>query len=210
MAKYIKILSVMIISTLVIVACGAEPEVAEAPAVEAQPGAMAPKEESQSAEANNTENTETQPESMYPAWYTESLTDVNTGAVFTVEQNLGKVILVETLATWCSNCYRQQLEVQAFHDKLGERDDFVSLGINIDPNEDVPLLTEYVRKNGFDWLYVVASDAMIDEISALYGPQFLNPPSTPMLIIDRDGNPHPLGFGIKSADELLEAVTPYL
>jgi hypothetical protein len=72
------------------------------------------------------------------------------------------------------------------------------------------LLAGYTQKNGFDWIYVVASNEMIDEISALYGSQFLNPPSTPMLIIDRQGNPHPLGFGIKSAEELLEAVTPYL
>ena len=51
---------------------------------------------------------------------------------------------------------------------------------------------------------------MIDEISLLYGPQFLNPPSTPMLIIDRNGNTHPLNFGIKSAEELINNVLPYL
>jgi len=67
-----------------------------------------------------------------------------------------------------------------------------------------------VSKNGFDWLYVVASGEMIDEISLLYGPQFLNPPSTPMLLIDRKGNAHPLNFGIKSAEELLNNVLPYL
>jgi len=47
---------------------------------------------------------------------------------------------------------------------------------------------------------------MIDEISRLYGPQFLNPPSTPMVIIDKNGNPHPLGFGIKSAEDLLASL----
>jgi thiol-disulfide isomerase/thioredoxin len=151
-----------------------------------------------------------QSEPSFPTWYSSQLTDVNTGDVFTIEENLGKVILVETLATWCSNCYKQQTEVAKFHDLLGERDDFISLGIDIDPNEDIVLLTGYVRKNGFDWLYVVASGEMVDEISLLYGPQFLNPPSTPMLIIDRKGNAHPLDFGIKSAEELLNNVLPYL
>lgn len=151
-----------------------------------------------------------QSEPSFPTWYSSQLTDVNTGDVFTIEENLGKVILVETLATWCSNCYKQQTEVAKFHDLLGERDDFISLGIDIDPNEDIALLTGYVRKNGFDWLYVVASGGMVDEISLLYGPQFLNPPSTPMLIIDRKGNAHPLDFGIKSAEELLNNVLPYL
>ena len=151
-----------------------------------------------------------QSEPSFPTWYSSPLTDVNTGDVFTIEENLGKVILVETLATWCSNCYKQQTEVAKFHDLLGERDDFISLGIDIDPNEDIVLLTGYVRKNGFDWLYVVASGDMVDEISLIYGPQFLNPPSTPMLIIDRKGNAHSLDFGIKSAEELLNNVFPYL
>jgi len=71
-------------------------------------------------------------------------------------------------------------------------------------------LTDYVRKNGFDWLYAVASVEMIDEISLLYGPQFLNPPSTPMLIIDKNGAAHPLNFGIKSAEELMDYVLQYL
>jgi len=147
---------------------------------------------------------------QYPNWYTTSLVDVNTGESFSIQENIGKVYLVETLATWCSNCLQQQQEVKSFHELLGERDDFESLGVNIDPNEDVNLLTGYVQKNGFDWKYVVASNEMIDEISSLYGPQFLNPPSTPMLIIDKQGNAHPLKFGIKSAQELLEAVEPYL
>jgi len=151
-----------------------------------------------------------QSEPSFPTWYSSPLTDVNTGDVFTIEENLGKVILVETLATWCSNCYKQQTEVAKFHDLLGERDDFISLGIDIDPYEDIVLLTGYVRKNGFDWLYVVASGEMVDEISLIYGPQFLNPPSTPMLIIDRKGNAHSLDFGIKSAEELLNNVFPYL
>jgi hypothetical protein len=48
------------------------------------------------------------------------------------------------------------------------------------------------------------------EIASLYGDQFLNPPSTPIVVIDRHGAAHPLPFGIKSADELLKAVQPFL
>jgi hypothetical protein len=212
MKKNYSIVSLFIISGLLISACGSEPAVEEQPAVIVEQDVMV--DEDHSAEDaspdNNMEDQAAQPESSFPAWYSAPLTDVNTGAIFTIEESLGKVFLVETLATWCSNCYRQQLEVAGFHELLGERDDFESLGVDIDPNEDVPLLTGYVRKNGFDWLYVVASNEMIDEISSLYGPQFLNPPSTPMLIIDKQGNFHPLGFGLKSAQDLLDAVTPFL
>jgi hypothetical protein len=48
------------------------------------------------------------------------------------------------------------------------------------------------------------------ELGMLYGNQFLNPPSTPMLIIDSNGEAHPLPFGIKSAEKLLEALQPFL
>jgi len=77
-------------------------------------------------------------------------------------------------------------------------------------NESLPDLKEYVERNGFDWYYSVVSQDVAREISQLYGDQFLNPPSTPMLIIDRHGQAHPLPFGIKSAAELLDALQPYL
>ena len=140
----------------------------------------------------------------------KELTDVYTGMVCRVEDFKGRVVLVETMAMWCSKCLKQQQEVARLHDLLGEREDFMGLGVDIDPNEDVPQLTEYVKRNGFDWLYVVASDELINVISDLYGAQYLNPPSTPMLIIDRQGEAHLLPFGIKSAESLLEALQPYL
>jgi thiol-disulfide isomerase/thioredoxin len=205
MKKIIMVLSILMILTITAVACSPKPNsVEQLPVVESDHPTMDEEPEQSMSEELQ------QAEVSLPAWYSTPLTDVNTGVVFTIEENLGKVILVETLATWCSNCYRQQNEVARFHDLLGERSDFISLGIDIDPNEDIPLLTGYVQKNGFDWFYVVAKGEMIDEISLLYGPQFLNPPSTPMLIIDRSGNAHPLDFGIKGAEELLNSIIPYL
>ncbi len=149
-------------------------------------------------------------EMALPDWFDWELTDVNSGSNFSISEHQGKVILVETMAIWCSNCLRQQGEVKRLHAALGERADFVSLGIDIDPNEDSAALSAYTRQNGFDWLYVVASDELINEISSLYGVQFLNPPSTPMLIIDRQDDTHALPFGIKSAEELQSALQPFL
>jgi len=211
MKKLFWIASLLIITAIAATACSTSNIATEQQLVVEQ----LPEEvtENKNEDTVSTESESEQPvqsEPPFPTWYSSPLTDVNTGDVFTIEENLGKVILVETLATWCSNCYKQQTEVAKFHDLLGERDDFISLGIDIDPNEDIVLLTGYVRKNGFDWLYAVASGEIVDEISLLYGPQFLNPPSTPMLIIDRKGNAHPLDFGIKSAEELLNNVLPYL
>jgi cytochrome oxidase Cu insertion factor (SCO1/SenC/PrrC family) len=145
-----------------------------------------------------------------PAWFGATLTNVNTGEAFTLNELNGKVILVETMAVWCPNCKRQQEQVKALHALLGERDDFVSLGLDIDPNESADVLKNYVTSNGFDWLYAVPAPEINREIAALYGDQLLNPPSTPMLIIDHKGTAHPLPFGVKSAEELLEMLKPFL
>jgi hypothetical protein len=147
---------------------------------------------------------------MSPAWYGVELTNVTSGTTFKVADLQGKVVLVETLAVWCSNCLRQQREVQALHELLGPRDDYISLGLDIDPNETPDILKAHAEKHSFDWRYAVAPVEVAREIGQLYGDQFLNPPSTPMLIIDRQGQAHPLPFGIKSAQTLQETLGPYL
>lgn len=145
-----------------------------------------------------------------PAWFSAALTNARTGETFTVQDLKGKVILVETMAVWCSNCLRQQGQVKELHALLGERDDFVSIGLDIDLNEDAAKLKDFVEAQDFDWLYAVSPAEVSSELSSLYGDQFLNPPSTPMLAIDRHGVVHPLPFGIKSADELLNFIQPFL
>jgi hypothetical protein len=116
------------------------------------------------------------------------------------------VVLVETMAVWCSNCLRQQREVQALHAALGEREDFISIALDIDPNEEVAQLRDFAARQGFDWLYAVAPVEVANQMGMLYGQQFLNPPSTPILLIDRQGEVHPLPFGIKSAADLQNSV----
>jgi thiol-disulfide isomerase/thioredoxin len=145
-----------------------------------------------------------------PGWFSAPLTDVRSGEQFTISDLEGKVVLVETMAMWCSNCLKQQKQVLELHSLLGDRDDFVSLGLDIDPNEVGEALQAYTETNGFYWMYAISPAEVSREIGQLYGDQFLNPPSTPMLIIDRHGQAHPLPFGIKNAQSLMEALQPFL
>ncbi len=145
-----------------------------------------------------------------PAWFSVQFTDAASGQVFSINDFKGKVILVETMAVWCSSCRRQQEQILSLHGLLGERDDFVSVSLDIDPNEDAAYLSAYVQSVPFDWLYAVAPAEVSREIAQLYGDQFLNPPSTPILVVDRHGAAHPLPFGIKSAEDLMQAIQPYL
>jgi cytochrome oxidase Cu insertion factor (SCO1/SenC/PrrC family) len=144
------------------------------------------------------------------AWFGSTLTDASTGKTFSINDYKGKVVLVETMAVWCTTCKQQQDNIKAFHTQLGMKDDFVTVSLDIDPSENLDTLKTYVNKTGFDWMYAVSPADVSREIAKLYGDQFLNPPSTPMLIIDRKGVAHPLPFGIKSADDLSKAVNQYL
>jgi len=152
------------------------------------------------------------PEAMMaaPGWYGVALTDASSGAPFSIAALKGKVVLVEMMAQWCSNCKLQQAQIKALGEKLGMPDDFVSISLDVDPNENAADLKKYVASTGFDWIHAIASKDVSREIAKLYTDQFLNPTSTPVLIIDRQGTAHPLPFGIKSADDLFKVVDQYL
>jgi hypothetical protein len=104
----------------------------------------------------------------------------------------------------------QQEQIQALHEKLGMTDDLVSVSLDIDANENIDTVKSYLATTGFDWHYAVAPTDVSREIASLYGDQFLNPPSAPVFIIDRHGTVHPLPFGIKSSDDLMQSVNMYL
>jgi thiol-disulfide isomerase/thioredoxin len=144
-------------------------------------------------------------------WLGTSLVDARSGQAFKLSDFSGKVVLVETMAVWCTNCFAQQQQIQSLHGMLANNKDFVSVSFDIDPNETSDILKKYADANsGFDWMYAIAPADLARTIGKTYGDQFLNPPSTPILIIDRHGVAHPLPFGLKTAGDLMKAVQPYL
>lgn len=145
-----------------------------------------------------------------PTWYQWELVDVRTNQVFSINDFRGKVMLVETMAIWCPKCLQQQIEILELQKSEENHDDVVVISLDVDPNEDAESLNSYSQKNGFNWIYVVASSELIGEISNLYGSQFLNPSATPMFIIDRQGESHLLPFGVKSAMDLDVFLKPFL
>ncbi len=145
-----------------------------------------------------------------PAFFDTLLTDVNTGDSFKISDFAGKVVLVENLAMWCPNCKKQQEQIKKLIKALGMDSDLISIGFDVDPNENAADLKKYTGSNGFDWVYAVPPQEVLNEISRLYGENFLNPPSTPIIIIDRKGGVHPMPFGIKSADDLQNLIDPFL
>jgi cytochrome oxidase Cu insertion factor (SCO1/SenC/PrrC family) len=152
-----------------------------------------------------------EPPMQMAVWLGTPLADAVTGRGFQVADHHGKVVLVETMAVWCTNCRAQQEQMRGLQSRMMEQTtDLVLVSLDIDPNEDMEILKKYVNATGFAWPFAVAPPDLIRTIGLTYGDQFLNPPSTPVLIIDRKGVAHTLPFGIKSADDLMQAVQPYL
>ena len=145
-----------------------------------------------------------------PEWFDIELTDVQTGETFTMNDYAGKVVLVETMAIWCPNCIIQANEVRNLHEMLGNPEDLVSVSLDVDVNEDAASLKEYSYGYGFDWHFAIAPLEVARALGNLYTAQYLNPPISPMLVIDRNGDVHHLEYGKKSAQKLLESVEPYL
>ena len=96
------------------------------------------------------------PQKDTPAWFDVPMVDVRTGQSFSINDHQGKVVLVETLAMWCSLCLKQQKEVKLLHERLEGEDGFVSIGLDIDINEAAEDLKTYTENNQFDWLYAIA------------------------------------------------------
>jgi cytochrome oxidase Cu insertion factor (SCO1/SenC/PrrC family) len=144
-------------------------------------------------------------------WLATPMTNVVTGEEFRLSDFEGRLVLLETMAVWCTKCRSQQEQIRALHGQLGEQaSQLMSVTVDVDPNEDAQYLKAYVEQTGFDWIYAVAPVELSRALAAAHGDQFLNPPSTPILIIDRHGEAHPLPFGIKSAAQLQQAIQPYL
>jgi cytochrome oxidase Cu insertion factor (SCO1/SenC/PrrC family) len=154
---------------------------------------------------NGTPATATKPE-----WFDVKLTDARTGATFTMNDFAGKVVLLETIAMWCPNCLFQANEVIKLHKALGNPEDLISVSLDVDLHEDESALRQYVQEYGLDWYFAVAPLTVQHDLGNLYNAEYLNPPLSPMLIIDRDGNVHQLDFEFKDVDSLKKSVEPYL
>ena len=137
------------------------------------------------------------------AWATAELRDVSSGDTFRIADHAGKVIIVETMAIWCSNCRTQQTNVEAALAQL-PADRVVYVVLDVDPNESGNSLAAYREQNGFRGRYAIAGSDVARGLAAEFGDQFLSPPSTPIVIIGTDGTVTRTDFGQKSTDQIIE------
>lgn len=142
-------------------------------------------------------------------WRTTKMRDVRTGKEFTIDELRGKLVAIEPMAIWCSNCRIQQREVAAAL-AATPSDGVVYVGVDVDPNEQPDALAAYSAKEGFDWTFVVASREVARSLAAAFGDQVLSPPSTPLILVGPDGAVIDVHFGIRSASELTALFAQHL
>ncbi|PJF35216.1 MAG: hypothetical protein CUN49_11715 [Candidatus Thermofonsia Clade 1 bacterium] len=143
-----------------------------------------------------------------PAWMQIELVDAMTGERFTLADLLGKTILVEPMATWCSNCRRQMTETTKLIKQLEEDEDerleqFVFLSLSIETNLKPEDLKTYAERNGFASTFAVMSEEMLRALVAEFGRSVANPPSSPSFIIRADGTFTAIKTGIETAETIL-------
>jgi len=151
------------------------------------------------------------PSPTVPSWFNIELTDVNSGRVFKMSDFTGKVVLVDTMATWCPTCQGEMSQVQQLPEIVGPASvDLVRVSLDVDPNEDAAILKKFAVANNFDWLIAVAPIELGRFLEVNYDQDYLNPPLQPMLFIDRQGGVYGLPFGIKSASSIGQTLAPHL
>jgi cytochrome c biogenesis protein CcmG/thiol:disulfide interchange protein DsbE len=124
------------------------------------------------------------------------LTTVDGKAKISLEEQKGKVVLVDLWATWCAPCISELPHLQ----KLSERfdaDDFLMLGIVLESGEPSEV-QEFVTEKGIHYTQVMGEDGTKES----FGP-FLGYPTK--YLIDREGNVVRRYFGVRG-EELVSDV----
>lgn len=135
-----------------------------------------------------------------------TLTDVRSGEEFTLGELAAAAgpVLLEPMAIWCSNCRAQQHEVKRAHDLA----DFASVSLDVDLSETPDDLAAYADREGFDWRFAMADASLYRLLQERFGVAATNPPSTPLVVIERDGTVRPLEFGrgTRGAEQLIAEI----
>ena len=150
------------------------------------------------------------PTPKIPAWFDVQMTDVLTGQAFSMRDFAGKVVLVETMATWCPTCWKQEEQIKKLPGLLSNPQDLILVSLDVDSNEDEAILKDFAATGGYSWRFAVAPIAVQRDLGNLYSADFLNPPLAPMLFIDRQGRVYGLPNGVKGAVALQKTLDQYL
>ncbi len=139
------------------------------------------------------------------AWMTTELIDACTGTPFSLADFAGKTMYIESMATWCGECYEQLTRATEAAKRIPatEREGtvFIALSSEIDLSRDD--LAAYAAKTAFPMIFAVMPEAMLKAMVEDLGREVAIPPATPHLIVAPNGTIGALHTGGSSPEELL-------
>ena len=141
---------------------------------------------------------------MQQPWATALLTNVRTGDTFRIADLVaaGKVVFIETMAIWCTNCRAQQYEAVAAFERL-DPTRVAWVGIDVETSESAAALAAYSESNGFPFTYAIADANLGRALADDFGDIVLSPPSVNVIVVGTDGRVTQTRRGHKSADQLI-------
>ncbi len=138
------------------------------------------------------------------AWGAATLVDVETGAPFRIADFAGRTVFVESMAIWCTNCRAQQ---GRFREALAQLDpgEVAYVVLTVEQAETADALKAYKAQQGFTGMYAVAGREVAGALVADFGPNAINPPAVPLVLIRPDGTIE-FRTGAESVEEILATV----
>lgn len=141
-------------------------------------------------------------ESEKPLWFNYELKSIE-GQIIKISDYEGKVVLIESFATWCPSCIRQQQELKKLHDSNPE---IIIIELNTDPNEDKQTVIDHINRYNFSGNYVISPIEFTKFLIDDFGPKIVQAPSVPMILICENGDYQILKSGVKESNELIDSI----
>lgn len=138
-------------------------------------------------------------------WLQHPLTDAATGETFMLSDYAGRALLVETMATWCSNCRRMLGQVERAR-RDPSAGDAVFVALSVEGALPPARLAAYAEREGFGMRFAVATPELIAALVRTFGRVITDPPSTPHFRVGPGGEVSTLRTGIEDAPAVLAFV----
>lgn len=166
---------------------------------------------SASAPSNDTDAAAAQPQAETvtynaPTWTQLPLVNARTGETFTLAHFAGRTVFVEPMATWCPLCRSQQQVVASALPNL-DSSQYVFISLSVGEFIEDQDLAIYANNNGFNWIFAIATEELVQALVDTFGFSVQNPPSTPHFTISPTGVVSSLSTGHHSQEAIITEVT---